>query len=122
VALAASEDTNPSVRPSRGTPSSVYRLSFTLRETPGHPGVVATSYRIGVAPPAGSRSRCAPPAPPVVDSGHAGDRARIRLRAPARGWCTGRYRISVFLVRGPYCPPNHDEPCPEFATRETPAG
>jgi hypothetical protein len=45
----------------------------------------------------------------------------VRLRAPRSGWCTGRYAVTVYLQRGPYCP-GPGRPCPLFATREQPTG
>lgn len=121
-ALGASETTDPAVHPASGTATTVFRLAFTPRETPGHRGILDTSYRIDVAPPRGARAACVAGAPPVIDSGRAGQRRRVVLPPPRHGWCSGRYRVAVLLVQGPYCPPGHASPCPEFATRETPAG
>lgn len=121
-ALAASEDTSPVVRPASGLRSTVFRLSFTLRHDAGHAGVLDTSYRVALVRPRGTRAACAAGAVPRIDSGRAGQRRRVLLPAPRHGWCPGRYRVSILLTRGPYCPPTHDQPCPEFATREQPAG
>jgi hypothetical protein len=50
----------------------------------------------------------------------------VPLPAPRSGWCRERYRVTVFLQRGPYCPkPRPGEPpqpCPEFATQEIDTG
>jgi len=122
AALAASADTNPRVSPASGTRHTAFHLAFTLRSAPGHSGVSQTSYAFQVAQPKGSRAACAAAQPRAVVSGQAGQRRRVALPAPARGWCRGRYTVVVYLVSGPYCPAEHDQPCPEFATREQPAG
>jgi hypothetical protein len=105
------------------------RFSATLRlaDAPGHSGVLATDYRLQltvarkhVAP------RCLPATPPNIDSGAANQIVRIPLTGPAAGWCAGRYTLSVFLQRGPYCPAptpgQRPSPCPEFATQELDVG
>jgi hypothetical protein len=122
AALATSESTAPAVHPASGARTAVFRVAFTPRHDLGRAGVLDTSYRIDVVRPARTRVACAPGTSTFVRSGRAGARRRVRLTAPAHGWCTGRYGVRVWLVQGPYCPPGHDSPCPEFATRETPAG
>lgn len=117
--------THPSVSPITGDSSTSFELSFTLRQTPGHQGVVATDYRAEVAPHRGSANACWPPQPPPISSGQAGSIVKLALVSPAGGWCAGRYRVTVFLERGPYCPPPpkaHPQPCPEFATQEMDTG
>jgi hypothetical protein len=51
---------------------------------------------------------------------------QIKLTPPAHGWCKGTHRVTVFLQRGPYCPPpvqgQPPTPCPEFATQELDTG
>lgn len=116
--------THPSVSPVTGDSSTSFELSFTLRQTPGHHGVVATDYRVEVAPYRGSASSCWPPQPSTISGGQAGTVVKLALAPPAGGWCVGRYRVTVFLERGPYCPPPqpHPQPCPEFATQELDTG
>jgi hypothetical protein len=119
------ERTRPRVNPSSGTPSTVVGLVFRLRETPGHQGVMATDYRVQVSPPSGSPKSCWPTQPQPITSGQKGHLARIALHPPSGGWCRGAYRATVFLERGPYCPPpqrGQPQPCPEFATQELDTG
>ncbi len=101
-------------------------MYFTLREEPGHHGVLATDYRVGVEPPPHARSRCRPAGVPIITAGHAGDVVRVPLRRPARDWCAGRYTVTTFLQRGPYCPPpaqgQPPTPCPQFASQELDVG
>jgi hypothetical protein len=51
---------------------------------------------------------------------------RVPLTEPASGWCTGRYRLTVILERGPYCAPppagQPPRPCPEFASQRLDVG
>jgi hypothetical protein len=124
----AGEQTHPSVRPHAGGPRTRFTLTFTLADAPGHVGVFATAYRIALAPARDrTAARCAPRTPGVVDSGTAGARVRVVL-APRgrRGWCAGRYRVTVLLERGPYCPRpaagSPPTPCPEFATQDRDVG
>jgi hypothetical protein len=122
----SSERTYPQINPTSGSGLTVFTLTFTLREAPGHEGVMATEYSVQVSAPAGTGSSCMPAQPPAVDSGTAGASERITLSPPARGWCTGTYGVTVFLQRGPYCPPpvegQQPTPCPEFATQELDTG
>jgi hypothetical protein len=123
----AAEQANPSVFPRAGHAHTRFTASLTLTDAPGHSGVLATDYRLQlsvkrthVAP------RCSPPTPPNIDSGSANQRVHIPLTAPESGWCVGRYTLTVFLQRGPYCPAatpgQPPPPCPEFATRELDVG
>jgi hypothetical protein len=120
------EQTDPRMRPVSGKRHTAFAVLFTLREAPGHQGVFAVDYRVRVSRPARSSPSCASLRPPNVDSGTAGAIARVRLTPPAHGWCLGRYRVTVFLQRGPYCPPpvqgQPPTPCPEFATQELDTG
>jgi hypothetical protein len=120
------ERTDPQVHPTSGGGLTVFTLTFTLRDAPGHEGVMATEYRAQVMAPPGSRSSCTAPQPPAIDSGTAGALERIALTAPAGGWCRGTYLVTVFLQRGPYCPKPAEgqppTPCPEFATQELDTG
>jgi hypothetical protein len=122
----AADQTHPLVLPSRGQRGTRFAMYFTLREQPGHNGVLSTSYRIAVDRPPHTRSRCQPAAPPKITSGHTGAVVRVSLPTPSRGWCAGRYSVTVFLQRGPYCPvPAPGEPptpCPEFASQDLDAG
>ena len=126
LAAPAGQRTHPHVRPSTGGRHTAYRLAFTLRSAPGHSGVLATDYRIDVAPVRHVPLRCVPPQPASVQSGAAGSIDRIVLTGPPGGWCRGRYTVTVFLERGPYCPPpaayGPPVPCPEFATQELDTG
>jgi hypothetical protein len=122
----SNERTYPQVHPTSGSRLTVFTLTFTLRAAPGHEGVMATEYQVQVTAPAGSGSSCIAPPPPAIDSGTAGALEQITLTPPAGGWCRGTYLVTVFLQRGPYCPPptqgQQPIPCPEFATQELDAG
>jgi hypothetical protein len=123
----AAEQTHPLVTPSRGRRSTAFTLIFTLREEPGHHGVLAVDYRVSAQAPPNSRARCHPASVPDVVAGHTGTAVRVALSRPPRGWCAGTYAVTVFLQRGPYCPkpplpgaaPN---PCPEFASQDLDTG
>ena len=120
------ERTDPQIHPTSGSGLTVFTLTFTLRDAPGHESVMATEYRVQVAAPPGSRSSCMAAQPPAIDSGTAGALEQITLTPPAGGWCGGIYLVSVFLQRGPYCPTpvegQQPIPCPEFATQELDTG
>lgn len=121
-----SERTHPRVRPAIGRRFTSFALTFTLREAPGHRGVFAVEYRVQVTPPRGAAASCVPTQPPPIESGAAGTLEKIGLTPPAHGWCRGTHRATVFLQRGPYCPPppagKPPTPCPEFATQELDTG
>lgn len=114
------------MHPAHGVRTTRFVVAFTLREAAGHQGVVATEYGVRVLAPAHRRAACTPPQPMAVRSGARGTRRRVRLPHPRVGWCHGRYRVTVFLQRGPYCPPPQPgeppEACPKFATRELDTG
>lgn len=118
--------TYPRVRPRRGRAPASFAVYFTLRSRPGHQGVTETAYQVAVASTSRLPARCSPPSPDSVRTGAAASIARVALPAPRSGWCRGRYRITVFLQRGPYCPtPSPGEPpqpCPEFATQDIDTG
>jgi PASTA domain len=118
--------TDPHVHPAYGQASTVFTLTFTLRETPGHEGVMATDYQVAVAPPPGSEGSCAASQPAMIDSGAAGELRALALPPPSGGWCPGAYQVNVLLQQGPYCPPPQEGgqpvPCPEFATRDSNTG
>jgi hypothetical protein len=121
------EQTHPGVVPRRGTPRTRFAVRLTLATTPGHSGVLATDYRLQLRVPARrSVSRCSPPAPANIGAGIAHQVVRIPLVTPAGGWCTGRYTLTVFLQRRPYCPrppPGRPPtPCPLFAERDLAVG
>jgi hypothetical protein len=120
------ERTDPQVRPAFGGKPTVFTLTFTLRDAPGHEGVMAIEYRAQVTAPPGSASFCTAAQPPAIDSGTAGGLERIALAPPAGGWCRGTYIATVFLQRGPYCPAPAEgqppTPCPEFATQDLDTG
>lgn len=123
----AAEQTHPSVSPRLGRAHTRFVARLTLANAPGHAGVLATDYRLQLTAPRGKPvSRCSPAPPMNIDSGVAGQTVRLTLAAPAAGWCTGRYTLTVFLQRGPYCPPpapgQPPPPCPEFATQELDVG
>ncbi len=120
------EQTHPRVRPAFGEPHTAFAVLFSLREAPGHHGALSVDYRVGVSRPARSPSSCASPQPSIIDSGAVGEVKRLVLTSPAGGWCAGRYRATVLLQRGPYCPPPVEgqppTPCPEFASQELETG
>ncbi len=122
------ERTHPRVRPASGGRPTSFAVLFSLREAPGHQGVLLVEYHVAVSPPANSPPSCALPQPAPVEQGEAGSVARVTLTSPPRGWCLGRYRATVYLQRGPYCPPLpvQAEPsrvaCPLFATQELDTG
>jgi hypothetical protein len=122
----ASQQTHPRVSPRTGGRHTTFALSFTLRSAPGHVGVFATDYRIDVRPDRRRPAACTPVPPGPAQSGSQGHTERIALNAPTGGWCRGRYKVIVFLERGPYCPPppvyGRPFPCPEFATQEVDTG
>jgi hypothetical protein len=126
AAHSASEGTDPHVRPAYGQASSVFTLTFTLRETPGHEGVMQTDYRVAVAAPSGGRGSCAASQPATIDSGAAGELRALALAPPSGGWCRGTYQVTILLQQGPYCPPPQEGgqpvPCPELATRDLDTG
>lgn len=111
------ERTHPRVSPQSGGTATTFKLTFTLRETPGHQGAMATEYQAEISPPQSAPSSCWPDQPRPIIHGQKGQRVHVRLSPPSGGWCEDRYRVTVFLVRGPYCPPGHTDPCPEFATQ-----
>lgn len=90
--------------------------------------MLATDYRLQVTvPPHSPVARCSPArAPATIQSGAKGQVVRVGLAAPSRGWCAGRYRLAVFLQRGPYCPTPAagapPPPCPEFASQDLDVG
>lgn len=121
-----SQQTHPRVRPRVGGRRTTFTLSFTLRQTPGHSGVMQTDYRVEISPRQRSPAACSPSQPAPITSGTAGEVVRLALAPPSHGWCARTYRVTVFLERGPYCPPPHSggspTPCPEFATQELDVG
>ncbi len=126
AAVGNSERTDPQIQPTSGSALTVFTLTFTLRDAPGHEGVMATEYRAQVTAPPGSGSSCIAAQPPVIDNGTAGALEQITLTPAAGGWCEGTYLVTIFLQRGPYCPKpvegQQPMPCPEFATQELDTG
>jgi hypothetical protein len=120
------ELTHPQIHPTFGSGVTVFNLTFTLRDAPGHEGVMAIEYRVQITAPPDTDSSCMAAQPPAIDSGTVGALEQITLTPPAGGWCRGTYRVTVFLQRGPYCPPPVEGqppiPCPEFATQELDTG
>jgi hypothetical protein len=122
----SNELTHPQIQPTSGDGLTVFTLTFTLREAPGHEGVMAIDYRVQVTAPPGAGGSCMGAQPAAIESGTAGALERITLAPPAGGWCGGTYRVTVYLQRGPYCPPpaegQQPVPCPEFATQDLDTG
>jgi hypothetical protein len=122
----AADQTRPLVLPRRGRRPTRFALYFTLRERPGHAGVLGTDYRISVSAPPHTRAICRPPVLPNITSGDTGEVVRVMLSTPSVGWCAGRYKATILLQRGPYCPmpaPGRPPtPCPEFASQDLDAG
>jgi hypothetical protein len=125
VTVPAGERVHPRVTPPVSGVRSRFALTFTARTNLGHVGVFMADYRIAVSPPRPSRPSCGAALPAAVTTGSKGAREHLMLPRPPGGWCRGRYTVTVFLERGPYCqqpangPPS---PCPEFATQELPVG
>ncbi len=71
----SSELTHPQIQPTSGSELTVFTLTFTLREAPGHEGVMAIEYRVGISAPPGEREL-------LRGSSAAGDRQR-------HGWSAG---------------------------------
>ena len=90
--------------PPRGHRGTSFAAYFTLRSRPGPEGVFENTYSVHVARRGRLRARCLASSPEVVQSGTPGSIARVPLPAPRGGWCRGRYRVTVVLDRGPYCP------------------
>lgn len=129
VAMAAApsaEQTHPRVRPAEGGRHTSFTLSFTVRQSLGHAGVVATDYRVQASPVRPARASCSPSQPVPISSGSPGQVIRLALHPPPAGWCKRQYAVTVFLQRGPYCPPptagQPPPPCPEFATQDLDTG
>ena len=119
VAVAEGPDTDPSVRPGTGGPHTTYVLHLTARQDVGARGAVSSVYAVRVVLP--SRPGCGRVA--TITSARAGEPVRVRLRpAGGAGWCRGRYRGRVLLVRGPRCPRPSPAACPRFASTIRAAG
>lgn len=119
------ERTHPRLQPTIGGRHTRFTLTFTLRDAPGHRGVLAVDYHVQVAPPVGVRASCTPAELSPIDTGTGGAIEQVPLTPPAHGWCKGSYRVTVFLERGPYCPlpvVGQPIPCPEFANQELDTG
>jgi hypothetical protein len=124
---APAEQTHPAVVPRSGSAQTRFTVRLRLASAPGHVGVVATDYRLLLTAPHPPHARCRPARPPAsIQSGVKGQIVGVGLSVPSRGWCAGRYRLTVFLQRGPYCqasvagaPP---PPCPEFASQDVDVG
>jgi len=125
---ASADQTHPAVVPHLGSARTRFTARLTLAAAPGHVGLFATDYRLQVTvPPHASVARCSPAMlPPNIQSGVRGQVVRVRLGTPKRGWCAGRYRLTVLLERGPYCPApaagRPPQPCPEFASQDLDVG
>lgn len=126
AAVPSAEQTHPRVHPGEGGRHTSFTLSFTARQNLGHAGVVATDYRVQVSPVRPAGASCWPLQPVPISSGSPGQVIRLRLHPPRPGWCNRRYTVTVFLQRGPYCPPpttgQPPPPCPEFATQDLDTG
>ena len=117
--------THPHVSPTVGGHRTAFTVSFELRQAPGHQGVLMTGYRLAITPPRQARASCQPAQPALILTGRKGTVLKRVLRPGPHGWCTGRYRVTVFLQRGPYCPRVTGQPptpCPQFATQELDVG
>ena len=55
TSVPSNERTDPQMHPTSGSGLTVFTLTFTLRDAPGHEGVMATEYRAQVTAPPGSR-------------------------------------------------------------------
>lgn len=92
--------THPHVTPPRGDRESTFHLSFTARSDLGRQGHVTWYYVVRGAP-AKRHSRSCPEISRSVSRGRKGQTIHMDLYPPSRGWCQGRYRISiVFDGRG----------------------
>jgi hypothetical protein len=99
------DQTYPHVTPRAGGRHRTFKLSFTLAQAPGRSGYEYTDYRAVVSAPAHTRASCSPAQPAPVTSGSRGEVETIALHQPARGWCKGRYAVTVYLQRTQTCPP-----------------
>jgi hypothetical protein len=97
--------THPSVRPRVGHRHSKFELKFTLAQAPGRAGLVDTYYSELISPPAHAAPACSPSQPAPVSTGSQGATIKIHLHRPTRGWCKGRYELTVFLDRTQLCGP-----------------
>jgi hypothetical protein len=96
------------------------RLRSLCAKMLGEVGVFAVDYSGSITVPPDGAAWCRPTPPSAIESGAVGEREQIALPPPARGWCSGTYRVTVFLQQSPYCLPQI--PCPEFATRALETG
>jgi hypothetical protein len=80
------------------------RLSFTfsvrLRGGHGTGGLVVSGYSARALPPRHAPASCSPRVTRVATHAQKQEVARLHLRSPIDGWCSGRYRVTVFLTRG----------------------
>lgn len=117
----SAEQTRPTVAPAQGHSSTAFVLRLTAREQIGVNGVVSSDYRVRASRVGGG---CASQI--VIAQGARGSRLRVRLPPPRGGWCAGRYKGTVLLERGPYCPKGGTtgppQPCPLFASQQVTVG
>jgi len=99
------QPTYPKVKPRVGGRYAHFKLSFTLAQAPGQFGLVETEYRPVVSRPANTRPRCTPTQPAAVVTGTQGAVRKIALQRPRRGWCPGRYKVTVWLQQMETCGP-----------------
>ncbi len=101
-----------SVRPSRGTPATVFELRFTAPASSAVSGGVRRGFQLGLAGPAksGCVSSRSVPVPPVAR----GQTTSIPLDPAKLGgrWCVGTYTARMLEVQTPVCAAG--TVCPQF--------
>jgi hypothetical protein len=94
---------HPRPRPEPGTEGhgKLPNFTFSVRLLPGGGASSAsvTGYSTHVLAPSGAPVSCTPQLARRANIASRNQVARIHLRAPAGGWCSGHYRVTVTLTR-----------------------
>lgn len=105
IQVSSAPQTHPRVSPKVGGQHRTFHLTFTLTQAPSGSGLVRTDYRAVLSAAAHAPASCSPPQPAAVFSGRQGSEATLALKPRARGWCKGRYLVTVWLQRTEACGP-----------------